>query len=155
VTAILAMLAALARFAQPEQLRAGRHLIRATVPALLGLFLVIEAGIVLIGTGVEIEMVRLVVLAFGLLLAVMGNMMPKTRPNAYAGLRLPWTLSDLAIWQAAHRASGLVSLVAGVLLVAVAIFTGNVAILLLATAAATAVPIVVGVVVSWRLGRQS
>ena len=74
--------------------------------------------------------------------------------RAYAGLRLPWTLSDPVVWQATHRVSGLLSLVAGMLLVALALFTGDTAILLPATVAAVTIPIAVGAAVSWRLSRH-
>ena len=151
---VLALMAGLVRFSRPEQIEPGRHLIRAVVPAIVGLFLVILVGTVLIGVGVEVNMVRLIALAFGVLLVTMGNMLPKTRPNAYAGIRLPWTLSDPSVWQAAHRAAGLASVIAGVLLIALAVATGDALTLLTGVVLAVVLPLAAGGVVGWRLSRR-
>lgn len=152
--AVLALMAGVVRLARPEKLEPGRHLIRAVVPALIGLFLVILIGTVLIGVGVEVNMVRLIVLALGVLLVVMGNMLPKTQRNAYAGVRLPWTLSDPVAWQGAHRASGLASLLGGVLLIGLALATGEALVLLAGVVLAALLPLVAGGVVGWRLSRR-
>ena len=42
----------------------------------------------------------------GLLFAVMGYFMPKIKPNYFVGLRLPWTLSSDANWEATHKIAG-------------------------------------------------
>ncbi len=56
----------------------------------------------------------------GVLLAVIGNYLPKCKQNYYIGVRLPWTLDDEANWNATHRFAGKIWLVGGIAL----IFTG-------------------------------
>jgi uncharacterized membrane protein len=42
----------------------------------------------------------------GLLFAVIGNYMNNIKPNYFAGLRLPWTLSSDHNWRKAHQLAG-------------------------------------------------
>ena len=39
----------------------------------------------------------------GLLLVALGQLLPRTRRNAWVGLRLPWTLASDAAWARTHR----------------------------------------------------
>lgn len=107
---------AVGRFARPSDAAAGRHTAGVVITALTGLALVIEAATVLIGIGVAVNMVQVLGLALGVLLVVLGNAMPKSQPNSFAGLRLPTTLNDPANWQATHRLTGLLCIIGGVVL---------------------------------------
>ncbi|MEY4531815.1 MAG: hypothetical protein RLZZ156_2536, partial [Deinococcota bacterium] len=49
---------------------------------------------------------RWIGIGLGVLLIALGNLMPKIAPNAYAGLRLPWTLASDRAWYAANRVGG-------------------------------------------------
>ncbi len=42
----------------------------------------------------------------GLLFAFLGNYMVNIKPNYFAGIRLPWTLSDDENWKRTHRLAG-------------------------------------------------
>lgn len=42
----------------------------------------------------------------GALFCVMGNYMPKFKPNYFLGLRTPWTLSSERVWHSTHRLAG-------------------------------------------------
>jgi hypothetical protein len=59
--------------------------------------------------------------SFGVALIVMGNVMPRLRPNWVAGLRTRRTLNDPELWRSAHRAFGRALVVSGLITVAVAI----------------------------------
>jgi uncharacterized membrane protein len=59
---------------------------------------------------------RLVLVATGVLMAVLGNIMPKVTPNPYAGVRLPYTFASDRAWRAANRAGGWLLFVVGMLL---------------------------------------
>jgi uncharacterized membrane protein len=39
----------------------------------------------------------------GLLIAGLGALMPRTSPNPYVGIRLPWTMNDEICWRLTHR----------------------------------------------------
>ena len=58
----------------------------------------------------------------GLLLAAIGNYLPKCQPNYTVGIRLPWTLADEANWRKTHRLAGPVWVIGG-LVIAVLAFT--------------------------------
>ena len=52
--------------------------------------------------------------ALPLLLAVLGNYLPKTRYNYVMGVRTPWTLSDERVWDQTHRLAGPLMMAGGV-----------------------------------------
>ena len=109
------------RIGKPSDVAAGRYSAGVVITALTGLALVLEAATVLIGIGVAVNMVQVLGLALGVLLVILGNAMPKSQPNSFAGLRLPSTLHDPANWQATHRLTGLLCIVAGLVLVVAAL----------------------------------
>ncbi len=111
---------AVSRFARPADLAAGRHSYGVVVTAITGLALVMEVATVLIGVGVPVNMVQVLGLALGALLVVLGNVLPKSQPNSFAGIRLPTTLQDPANWQATHRLTGLLCIISGLVLIVVA-----------------------------------
>jgi uncharacterized membrane protein len=49
---------------------------------------------------------RIVTCGVSLLLLVMGNVLGKARPNWFAGVRTPWTLSSDLAWDKTHRLAG-------------------------------------------------
>lgn len=51
----------------------------------------------------------------GVLLAVIGNVMGKARPNWFAGVRTPWTLSSDLSWDKTHRLTGRLFVLVGAL----------------------------------------
>lgn len=51
----------------------------------------------------------------GVLLVIVGNIMPRARPNFWFGIRTPWTLTNPRVWERTHRFAGYVFVVAGVL----------------------------------------
>ena len=151
---VLALLVGVQRLAGEQRRQASRFAIAAVVPALLALFTAIQVGTVMIGSGVDVDMVRVVVVGVGALFIVLGNVMPKTQPNWIAGIRLPWTLSDPANWQATHRVGGLLMMAGGAAIVLAAILTGHPMTLLAVTLAGVFLPVVVTTIYSYRLSRQ-
>lgn len=72
--------------------------------------------------GYPAHMERIVPLGVGILLVVIGNLLPRARPNWFVGIRTPWTLSSDRVWEKTHRlggklfvAGGLIIIVAGIL----------------------------------------
>jgi uncharacterized membrane protein len=131
-----------------------RHALAAIIPALLGLFLAIQVAIVMIGVGIAVDMVRVVVLGAGTLLVVLGNIMPKTRPNGFAGIRLRWTLRDPVNWQATNRFGGVLFMIGGLVMIAAALVTGNSLALLIVTATGVVLPVIVTTIYSYRLSQR-
>ena len=64
-----------------------------------------------------------ILLAFlGLLLVVVGNLLPKLRPNKYVGIRLPWIMHDEARWAKTHRFGGFAMVLCGVAMLVCSLF---------------------------------
>lgn len=154
VALMWAILFAVERWAPEGRKAGGRHAVRVVIAALTGLFVAIQTAVVAIGMDIAVDVVRIVAVGVALLLIVLGNVMPKSQPNSFAGLRIPSTLNDAANWQATHRltgwllvASGLALLLAG-LVVPVGIW------LFACVMLAIVVPLVIGTVYSLRFARR-
>ena len=55
------------------------------------------------------------VVPMGLLFALIGNYLPKTRMNSTMGIKVPWAYSSEANWNATHRFAGKVWVISGIL----------------------------------------
>jgi uncharacterized membrane protein len=84
----------------------------------IALLLVVHLSIVASALGQPLDIVRICVVAVGLLLVVIGNYLPKTRFNYVMGIRTPWTLADETVWDRTHRLAGGLMMTAGLLTVA-------------------------------------
>lgn len=144
---------ALGRIAPPVQLDASRHAWRTVVLALTGLSFTIQAAIVLIGLGYPDLMVRMICVAIGLLLVLLGNVMPKIRQNGLVGIRLPW-LGDAAVWQKTLRLGGVLFVAGGLVLLAGAAFLSEPMYLLIALLVALLLPLLGTTVYSYRLAHR-
>lgn len=113
VAVLWAILLAVDRFAPAIRAEGGRHVLRTALTAITGLLVALQGGIVAIGIGLDVDMVRIVALGLAVLLVVLGNVLPKTQPNRLAGVRIPSTLNDPANWQATHRLTGWLWIAAG------------------------------------------
>lgn len=95
-----------------ERLEASCAVLRASWLGLLGVMLVIEAAIGLPAWGIALP-VNAIMLAMGLMLLWIGNVLPKSRPGFFVGIRTPWTLTDTDNWIATHRLGGKLMMGAG------------------------------------------
>lgn len=149
---VLALMIFVDRFAPRRQ--AGRHVAAAASTGILAVFTAIQTVIVLIGLGIDVSMVRVIAFAMGLLSVIIGNVMPKSQPNGFAGLRLPWILADPANWAATHRLTGRLMLVSGSILMLAALTLSAGPLLTPVTIAAFAPPFLVGSVYSYIFARS-
>jgi len=72
-------------------------------------------GLYAFALDVEFSPVVWTVVPMGLLFAIIGNYMPKTRMNSTMGIKVPWTYSSEANWNATHRFAGKVWVIGGIL----------------------------------------
>jgi uncharacterized membrane protein len=77
-------------------------------------FLAVHVAVLGVGVGLRVNLVQIVVLAEGALLALIGNTMGRLRRNSWAGIRLPWTLNDDEIWRRTHRVGARAFVLAGI-----------------------------------------
>lgn len=66
---------------------------------------------------------RFITAGVGLLLAVVGNYMYNIKPNYFAGIRLPWTLSNDENWRKTHLLGGKLMFGGGLLIAVISLFT--------------------------------
>ena len=153
VAAVWAIFFVVGRIGSPGDIAAGRHTAGVVITALTGLALVLEVTTVLIGIGVPVNMVQVLGVALGVLLVVLGNAMPKSQPNSFAGLRLQTTLNDPANWQATHRLTGLLCIISGLILLIAALLVPPPALIWWLLGCVFA-PIAIGVVFSVAYARR-
>jgi uncharacterized membrane protein len=61
-------------------------------------------------------MERVLPVGIGVLFIVIGNLLPRARPNWFVGIRTPWTLSSDRVWEKTHRFGGQVFVGGGILM---------------------------------------
>jgi uncharacterized membrane protein len=84
---------------------------------LLGMHIVVLRA----GLGYSVQIERIVPFGVGVLLIVIGNLLPRCRPNWFVGIRTPWTLSSDRVWEKTHRFGGRLFVAAGFLIVVAAL----------------------------------
>lgn len=72
--------------------------------------------------GAELPVGLIVCLLVGIILVVIGNYLPKCKPNRYMGIKLPWTFASEENWRRTHRFGGFVWVAAGICIVLAGIF---------------------------------
>ncbi|GAB5350079.1 SdpI family protein [Alteriqipengyuania sp. 357] len=85
----------------------------------------------------------------GLLFVVIGNMLPKSRPGFFVGIRTPWTITDEDNWVATHRLGGKLFMLAGAALVLVGLLDVAPALRVTAMIGGTLLAALVPAVYSW------
>jgi uncharacterized membrane protein len=78
----------------------------ASVVVLLLFLSLVHAGVIALALHYPVDLKRMVLFGIGLLFAVLGNYLPKTRFNYVMGIRSPWTLASEEVWDRTHRFSG-------------------------------------------------
>jgi uncharacterized membrane protein len=106
----------------------------ASFAAVATLMLVVHTGLVAAALGLEIDMARLVPVAVGIMLVVVGNYLGKVRSNFFIGIRTPWTLSSELSWRKTHRLGGKLFVVVGLAIVASSVLPSPGVALLVASA---------------------
>jgi uncharacterized membrane protein len=142
------------RLAKPADREAGAYVVSVVLTALTATFLAITLATVAIGLGLPVSMVQVIAVAMGVLLVVLGNAMPKSRPNSFAGIRMPTTLRSETNWLATHRLTGWLTIVAGIVLLAAAFFV-PVQMLIWWVIGCVIVPMLIGTAYSLILARRS
>jgi uncharacterized membrane protein len=61
------------------------------------------------------DLARTVPVGVGTLTIIVGNVIPRARPNWWFGIRTPWTLSSDTVWARTHRVGGYLLTAAGVI----------------------------------------
>ncbi|MBI1212766.1 MAG: DUF1648 domain-containing protein [Alphaproteobacteria bacterium] len=120
--------------------------------AVVALLAYVHVLIVLKAIGRPLDMVDYLIPGLSVLFIVIGNYLPKTRSNWFAGVRTPWTLSSEYSWNRTHRLAGLMFVASGALTLGTwFVLGGKIAVVaLIVTILATSVTSVVASYFYWR-----
>lgn len=79
-----------------------------------------------------IDFTPLIVYALSIFYIIIGNYLPKTKRNSFAGLRTEWTKKSDRNWYIANRNSGIAFVISGILsIIATAIIDGSISIFIM------------------------
>lgn len=78
------------------------------------------------GPTVSPDFMRFIGMGVGLLLVLLGNVMPKARRNALFGLRTKWSMADDEVWRKSQRFGGFSAVALGFLLIVTGIFMDSI-----------------------------
>jgi uncharacterized membrane protein len=82
---------------------------------------------------------------------ILGNVLPRARPNWWFGIRTPWTLSNDRVWERTHRVGGYLVFALGVLAVIAAVLPRQLAFPVIGVVGiSTALSMVIYSYVAWR-----
>lgn len=74
--------------------------------------------------GKEVRMEIIMPALIGILLAIIGNYLPKCKQNYTIGIKIPWTLNSEENWNKTHRFAGKVWVICGLIIFLSAFFVG-------------------------------
>ena len=97
------------------------HLVLWIIPVLGVALSVITYAVAL---GQEVRMVVVMPVMIGLLLAIVGNYLPKCKQNYTIGIKIPWTLNSEENWNKTHRFAGWLWTICGLIIVLTGFFGG-------------------------------
>lgn len=115
------------------------------------LLFVLHGALIAVALGYPVPIDRLVPALVGVTFLVLGNVLPRARPNWWFGVRTPWTMSNDRVWTRTHRVAGYTFIIAGLGLLVLP-FVGNVAVrgvVLAASLIAALVPVLYSYI-AWR-----
>ncbi len=82
---------------------AQKKILETTQIGMTFLLLLVQFSIIQAMQQGQFKDIRLIALGIGVLLMLLGNLMPKIVPNALIGVRIPWTFASDRAWYAANR----------------------------------------------------
>lgn len=75
---------------------------------------------------VSLDFTRFTGMGVGVLLVLLGNVMPRARRNALFGLRTKWSMADDEVWRKSQRFGGFSAVALGFLLIVTGIFMNSI-----------------------------
>lgn len=130
-----------------------------------GLYLAGWIGLLLVGSAVQLAVAsvaldwdvpanRLICLAVGAMLVLIGNQLGKSRSMYMMGVRTPWTLASEDVWIRTHRLAGKLMVAAGLLAILLALLPVPPALMMQGMLVAAVGAAVIPVGYSWLLWRR-
>lgn len=109
------------------------------ITPIISLFL----GLVMYGQFVEkgLNVTFLAIVFLGIFFMVIGNLLPKCKPNYSVGIKIPWTLNNEENWNMTHRFAGKVWVIGGLAIILTSLFK-NVILFFIEVLIMTIIPVV-------------
>jgi uncharacterized membrane protein len=145
---LLAAFVALGLLLSKDYLTQVHHILEPALTLLLAVIAAVQLGLLLIGVGSDLDLIRLIGFALGALLLVLGIVFAEAERHTYAGLRLPWAIAGDRAWRIVHRLAGAAFGLAGAGLLALAWFMPDLGPLVIAFATALLAPVIVAALAS-------
>jgi uncharacterized membrane protein len=96
-----------------ERLEGSAEVLRTSWIGLLFIMVTVQAAVAAPALGIKLPVV-LPLLGIGLFFILIGNVLPKSRPGFFVGIRTPWAILDTDNWIATNRLGGKLMMLAGV-----------------------------------------
>lgn len=123
----------------------------AIIVLVMAFLLCLHAVVLRTALGSPMRMDRLTPLAMGVMMVLVGNLLPRARPNWFVGIRTPWTLSNDRVWEKTHRLGGHIFVLGGIVIVLAALFATPLAnAVMIGTVVACAVAVLAYSYLEWR-----
>lgn len=106
---------------------------------------------VAVALGAVLDVTRLILTGTGVLFVVIGNFLPKVRPNYLMGIRTPWTLASDLSWVRTHRVGGRLFVVEGFALIGLGLLGARPEMLAVAVIGAIVIELAVVLPYSYRV----
>lgn len=97
------------------------HLVFWIIPVLSAVLHTVTYAVAL---GKEVRMEVMMPVLVGLLLAIIGNYLPKCKQNYTIGIKIPWTLNSEENWNRTHRFAGRIWVIGGIAIMLTGFFGG-------------------------------
>lgn len=152
VVLVTALLFALIPRIEPlqDRLEGSATVLRTTWIGLLFIMAMVQIAVAAPAFGLNLPVV-LPLLAVGLFFILIGNVLPKSRPGFFVGIRTPWAILDTDNWIATHRLGGKLMMFAGLVIALSALFPIGRNLRVIAMGGSLAVAVVPPFVYSWWL----
>jgi uncharacterized membrane protein len=137
---LIAAFEILARSMGKARLTLCQHILDPALTLPLLVTAAIQLGLLLIGIGSDLDLIRITVFGLGVMLIVLGIVLAEAERHTYAGLRMPWPIAGDRAWKLVHRIAGVAFGVGGIGLIALAWFTADIGPLIAALPPAMLVP---------------
>jgi uncharacterized membrane protein len=141
------------RFGLQREVERAGEVLDVTLIAVAGLMLVVQVALIGRAMDADFNVMRPVAIATGVLLLAVGNYLGKARQNWLIGLKTPWTLADVGVWDKTHRFTGRGLFLGGLTLIVLGFLFHEAVVLGVAIGACTAIPMLLGVARSRSLYR--
>lgn len=102
-----------------DKLSQSAPLYRTAWGGLLALMMLVEAMVAAPAFGIVLPATTILA-GMGLFFVALGNVLPKSRPGFFVGIRTPWAIMDADNWIATHRLAGRIFMAAGLALIVLA-----------------------------------